>query len=209
MPVTADAVANEGGKHAETHRQPIDRALERGRARRWRRAPFRKMSKAAAAKVGSSLVARKLMREVRSKPGMPIWREANGKNVSLAITRAGRDAIGVADEATASDPSAPKAARPSAPQGAEEWRRSAAGTTSDRRRPAPRLQAGAAGRDALARDDGASLDALIQATGWLPHTTRAALTGLRKRGYAVERVRDESKGSLYRIVEKPTAAVGA
>ena len=26
---------------------------------------------------------------------------------------------------------------------------------------------------------------LVAATGWLPHTTRAALTGLRKRGYAV------------------------
>ena len=58
----------------------------------------------------------------------------------------------------------------------------------------------------LSKDDGASLDALIKATGWLPHTTRAALTGLRKRGYAVERVRDESKGSLYRIVEMPRAA---
>lgn len=26
---------------------------------------------------------------------------------------------------------------------------------------------------------------LVEVTGWLPHTTRAALTGLRKRGYAV------------------------
>ncbi len=61
----------------------------------------------------------------------------------------------------------------------------------------------------LRKDDGASLDALVNATGWLPHTTRAALTGLRKRGYSVERVRDESKGSLYRIVEAPRAAIGA
>jgi acyl-CoA reductase-like NAD-dependent aldehyde dehydrogenase len=52
------------------------------------------MGKAAAAKIGSSLVARKLMRESRSKPGMPVWREAEGKNISLVITRAGRDAIG-------------------------------------------------------------------------------------------------------------------
>ena len=61
----------------------------------------------------------------------------------------------------------------------------------------------------LSREDGASLDALIKATGWLPHTTRAALTGLRKKGYAIELVRDESKRSLYRIVEKPAAAIGA
>jgi hypothetical protein len=34
----------------------------------------------------------------------------------------------------------------------------------------------------LSRETGASLEELIAATGWLPHTTRAALTGLRKRG---------------------------
>ena len=39
----------------------------------------------------------------------------------------------------------------------------------------------------LAKDKGATLDALIEATGWLPHTTRAAITGLRKRGFAIER----------------------
>jgi hypothetical protein len=37
----------------------------------------------------------------------------------------------------------------------------------------------------LVRDEGASLDQLIAATGWLPHTTRAALTGLKKKGYAI------------------------
>ena len=35
-----------------------------------------KMNKTAATKVGSSLVGRKLMREIRSKPGMPVWRAA-------------------------------------------------------------------------------------------------------------------------------------
>ncbi|GGE98259.1 DUF3489 domain-containing protein [Sphingomonas prati] len=39
----------------------------------------------------------------------------------------------------------------------------------------------------LRRDDGASLDELIHVTGWLPHTTRAALTGLRKKGHAIIR----------------------
>ena len=36
----------------------------------------------------------------------------------------------------------------------------------------------------LQQDRGASIDELIVLTGWLPHTTRAALTGLRKRGFA-------------------------
>ena len=40
---------------------------------------------------------------------------------------------------------------------------------------------------------------LVAATGWLPHTTRAALTGLRKRGYAVGIDRAKVRGSVYRI----------
>ena len=36
----------------------------------------------------------------------------------------------------------------------------------------------------LSREEGATLDDLIAATGWLPHTTRAALTGLRQKGFS-------------------------
>jgi DNA-binding IclR family transcriptional regulator len=37
----------------------------------------------------------------------------------------------------------------------------------------------------LRRESGASLDEMTSATGWLPHTTRAMLTGLRKLGYTL------------------------
>ncbi|WP_240309357.1 MULTISPECIES: DUF3489 domain-containing protein [Sphingomonas] len=40
--------------------------------------------------------------------------------------------------------------------------------------------------DLLVRDQGATLDQMIAATGWLPHTTRAAMTGLRKKGYVID-----------------------
>lgn len=39
----------------------------------------------------------------------------------------------------------------------------------------------------LKREQGASLEDLTKATGWLPHTTRAAMTGLRKKGHAIAR----------------------
>ena len=39
--------------------------------------------------------------------------------------------------------------------------------------------------DLLIRDSGATLNEMVSATGWLPHTTRAALTGLKKKGYAI------------------------
>src|ERR1700682_3890607 len=64
-----------------------------------------KMNRATASKVGASLVTRKLMREVRSKHRMPVWREGeDGRPISVIITRAGRDAISVGEAATAVGP---------------------------------------------------------------------------------------------------------
>lgn len=51
----------------------------------------------------------------------------------------------------------------------------------------------------LFRESGASIEDLMAATGWLPHTTRAALTGLRNRGYEILRQHSDGKGSVYRI----------
>jgi hypothetical protein len=37
----------------------------------------------------------------------------------------------------------------------------------------------------LVRDQGATVDQMRKTTGWIPHTVRAALTGLKKHGYAI------------------------
>jgi DNA-binding IclR family transcriptional regulator len=58
--------------------------------------------------------------------------------------------------------------------------------------------------DLLERSEGATITHLIEATGWLPHTTRAALTGLRKRGYGVARERIDGRDSIYRIGGRAT-----
>ena len=50
----------------------------------------------------------------------------------------------------------------------------------------------------LQREGGASLGDLVAATGWLPHTTRAALTGLRKKGHVIDKVKVEGT-TTYRI----------
>ena len=39
----------------------------------------------------------------------------------------------------------------------------------------------------LGRSGGATMPELIEATSWLPHTVRAALTGLRKKGHSIAR----------------------
>lgn len=54
----------------------------------------------------------------------------------------------------------------------------------------------------LMREDGATLDEMVQTTGWLPHTTRAALTGLKKKSYAIERSQRDG-ASVYRITTSP------
>ena len=58
----------------------------------------------------------------------------------------------------------------------------------------------------LAREQGATLDELIAATGWLPHTTRAALTGLRRKGFALDKSSREDGKTAYRIEPPDKAA---
>ena len=53
---------------------------------------------------------------------------------------------------------------------------------------------------------GASIDALMGATGWLPHTTRAALTGLRHVGYSIERSKRDDGISVYRLLRALASA---
>ena len=127
------------------------------------------LNKASAAMVGSSLMARNLMQEVVSQWGMPVWRENDqGERISLVITSAGREAIGVVDDSgafemlpveEASDPAKDELPR----------------SDDDQEPPMlpPRIGSKQALLvDMLSQNTGATLDALIEATGWLPHTTR-------------------------------------
>jgi hypothetical protein len=52
----------------------------------------------------------------------------------------------------------------------------------------------------LSRPEGASMAELITATGWLPHTTRAALSRLRSSGRTLEKSLREDGMTAYRIV---------
>ncbi len=52
----------------------------------------------------------------------------------------------------------------------------------------------------LRRGQGATLAELVAATGWLPHTTRAALTGLRKKDHVLDKAK-RGEETCYRIAE--------
>ena len=63
---------------------------------------------------------------------------------------------------------------------------------------------------ALERCPGATIDEIAALTGWLPHTTRAALTGLRKRGHVTASDRsDRTRGAVYRIARAEGDAFAA
>lgn len=60
-------------------------------------------------------------------------------------------------------------------------------------------------RRLLARKAGADLEALCGATGWQAHSVRAALSGLRKAGFAIDRTASRTEGgaAVYRITGRP------
>ena len=163
---------------------------------------------AAAQKVARKLISAGLAKEIRAKSNDPIWRrnEESGASYTLKLTTAGAKAIGIhgsvepenalnedsvaenGDETSVSskleaqdtpfeEAMARVPARPSAPRNGSKL---------------------AQVIKLLQRRHGATINELIDATGWLAHTTRAALTGLRKRGYSVVIDRTE-RGSFYRI----------
>ncbi|WP_326525546.1 DUF3489 domain-containing protein [Sphingomonas sp.] len=83
--------------------------------------------------------------------------------IGTFVTAAGLAAIGVGEEITPTD------------------------TPASTEATGPRISKRDAVIVLLSREGGATIAELIAATGWLPHTTRAALTGLRKQGHDVVR----------------------
>jgi Protein of unknown function (DUF3489) len=157
------------------------------------------MKSAALSKVSAKLIKLGLVREIRAKAGMPVWRrDAAGQGYALKVTAGGLNAIAVHEapqqaiepiEAPQSPPLS-QATIVSDPDNVGEQAKTLA----------PRAGSKLARViDLLQRSDGATIRNLTEATAWLPHTTRAAFTGLRKRGYAVVRARVGAGDSVYRI----------
>jgi hypothetical protein len=158
-----------------------------------------KMKGAVLANVSEKLVKLGLVREVRAKAGMPVWRRDDaGQSCALKLTANGLKAVAVDDGSDAV--SAPTEAPQQKPEHHPDATKALGPNIGARAKSlAPRIGSKLATViDLLQRSDGATISNLIEATGWLPHTTRAALTGLRKRGYAVVRERVDGD-SVYRI----------
>jgi hypothetical protein len=154
---------------------------------------------------------------------MPIVRRDEDKGAyALIITKTGRAAINADDgssEKRAPEDASKKAgvkqitsakrsaaaASAKTDRGAEAPRRKESEISAPSTQGAPREGSKTAGViGLLSRTAGASLEELMETTSWLPDTTRAALTGLRKRGFDLERTRANGV-TTYRILPVPNA----
>ncbi len=168
---------------------------------------------AQARKSAARLLEAGLVREVKAKKGVPVWRrdEEAGRDYALALTAARLKAVTAAAGATdrlgaAQSPNGKAPESATAPDAEPELATNHAAVSSrfpEAPRGAVSPRAGtkvAAVIALLGRAEGATIGELVETTGWLPHTTRAALTGLRKRGFALSADRtDRAHGSIYRI----------
>jgi len=149
---------------------------------------------------------------------MPVWRrdEQDGQSYALTLTPAGAKAIAVNPDDDASpvrdkERSPPEGDR--RPTSAESDLTAAGASALESARAlatslAPQVDTKlATAIEMLRATEGATVAELSQAMGWLPHTTRAVLTSLRKRGYALTLDQsDAERGSVYRIAIDANAA---
>jgi hypothetical protein len=132
----------------------------------------------------TSLIRRGLVDECLVTALQPHWRTDDaGQIIGLRITAAGLSALGLDPTDQTDHDAAPDDHLAAAPQHQVTPR---AGTKQDLL-----LQL-------LSREQGATINDMMAATGWLPHTTRAALTGLRRKGYHLTRI-SSGAGSTYRV----------
>ena len=145
----------------------------------------------AVAKVVGPLLAKGLVEEAAHRPGLVAYRPAeDGSQLSLVITDAGLEALGIEIEPAAELP-------------VEETREGPAPTRTPRSGTKQALLIGL-----LERPEGATIDEVI-ATGWQPHTVRGAISGaLKKRlGMAITSEKVEERGRVYRVQPSGTLPI--
>ena len=157
-------------------------------------------------KLIEKLIGSGLVEEIAAPPGLPVSRRDDaGEAFALIITRSAFEALGIeSDSDTDTSPAVPstdKGGRKGRKKGTRARSPSKAEVPAQTRPDAPRRSGNKQALiiTLLQRQQGATIDDLMEATQWLPHTTRAALTGLRKKGYEVAKSKGEDSKTVYRI----------
>ncbi len=162
-----------------------------------------KVNKAAATTVLKSLLKKGLLKERPAAADEPHWRETrDGGRTALVIADAGLQAIGVEVDRKTSKQS-PSTRLPSKQRGRRAERKSSGAKPTGKTLPAA-AQSGtkqAMMIDLLKRKKGTTIEEIVEATGWQPHSVRGAISGTLKKklGLAVTSERVGDRGRVYRI----------
>ncbi len=172
---------------------------------------------AVAKTIAGKLIDAGWAKEMKALNEAPIWRRdaASGSAFTLKVTTKGLKAVAGSGGESAGAPVVAEEVAPPSPKtehlpgvrtaGSNDGMQIEAAATVAR---APRAgsKLGSA-LDMLSTEAGATISELMAATGWLEHSTRAALTGLRRRGYGLTLRRRERDGaSVYGIAARGGAA---
>ena len=160
-----------------------------------------KLNKGAVAAVLKSLVKRGLLAERPATKGDAAWSQAEDQPMALAITGAGREAIGVESQAHSDDAHEQATPRSKPPRKPKKTR----ATGLVKKTPAVRAGTKQAKLVALLkRKRGATIAEARAETGWQAHSVRGAISGALKKklGFAVTSEVEGDRGRVYRITEK-------
>jgi len=148
----------------------------------------------------AALLKMELVAEVPVDDANVAWRtDEAGQHLGLRLTAAGLTAAGVADEppprAAACGDEQPQTSAPSEPTEVEQASAEQIVEAAPTRRPAGKL---GEVLQAISAEAGATLSEITMLTGWLPHTARAAVTGLRQRGFPIQLAQQNGR-KAYRL----------
>ena len=146
-------------------------------------------------KLLAALLTMKLVEEVTVGDAATAWRrDEAGQHIGLRLTAAGLAAAG--DLQAGPPPAALDITKETAPTSSGD---PPAADDTPASELLPRRPTGKLGEvlRAISAETGATLAEITTFTGWLPHTARAAVTGLRQRGFAIHLAQHDGRKAYH------------